>query len=289
MSAIDLVVHSPALEGVGAGSREATAEALREAANARTAQSGHGGALRLAAADPSRVDAVRACLGAAAADLNLVAAGLRLADFRLLVLDMDSTLVSIECLDELAGYAGRKAEVAAVTERAMRGEADWPTSLRARVATLAGLDASVLERVYEERLQLSPGAEALIAAAKSRGLRAALLSGGFTFFTSRLRDRLGLDAACANELEVVDGRLTGRVTGTLFDAQAKARWVATTRDGEGWGKEQVIAVGDGANDLPMFAEAGASVAYRAKPVVKASARYALDVSGLDGVLGLFPP
>jgi phosphoserine phosphatase len=267
----------------------ARAEALRAAAGARTAEPGHGGSLRLTHADPARVDAVRSALHPAPVDLNLVASGLRLADFRLLVLDMDSTLISIECLDELADFAGRKAEVAAVTERAMRGEIDWATSLRERVSTLAGLEATVLERVYEERLQLSAGAETLIATARHQGLRTAVLSGGFTFFTARLRERLGLDAACANELEVADGRLTGRVSGPLVDAQAKARWVATTRDGQGWSKEQVIAVGDGANDLPMFAQAGASVAFRAKPVAKRGARYALDVSGLDGVLGLFPP
>lgn len=289
MSAIDIVVHSPALEGVGPGSRQATADALRVMAGARGVEPGHGGALRLTVADPSRVDAVRACLGPAPTDLNVVPSGRRLGDFKLLVFDMDSTLITIECLDELSDFAGRKAEVATVTERAMRGEIDWPTSLRERVSTLAGLEASVLDRVYEERLQLAPGAEALIATAKARGLRTAVLSGGFTFFTSRLRERLGLDAACANELEVVDGRLTGRVVGPLVDAQAKARWVATTRDGEGWSKEQVIAVGDGANDLPMFAQAGSSVAFRAKPVAKERARYALDVSGLDGVLGLFPP
>lgn len=289
MTPVDLVVQGRAIADAEPQARRAAAESLRATANARASHSGHGGALRLTAADPSRVDAVRSALGPAPVDLNLVPSGRRLADFKFLVLDMDSTLITIECLDELADFAGRKAEVAAITARAMRGEIDWPASLRSRVSTLAGLDASVLERVYEERLQLSPGAETLITTAKAQGLRTGVLSGGFTFFTRRLRERLGLDAACANDLEVVDGHLTGRVIGPLVDAEAKARWVAATRDGEGWSREQVIVVGDGANDVPMLAEAGASVAFRAKPVVKQRARYALDVSGLDGVLGLFPP
>jgi phosphoserine phosphatase len=245
-------------------------------------------AFRITRADAATKEAVAAHCGEAQLDWGFVEEGRRLADFRLLAMDMDSTLISIECIDEIADFAGRKAEVAAVTAAAMRGEIDWPESLRQRVAALRGLDESALERVYAERLRFNPGAEKLIAAARRAGVKTLLVSGGFTYFTDRVRGELKLDHAYSNVLVAEGGKLTGKVTGPLVDAQGKAAHVARLRAELGIGREQVIAIGDGANDLPMLSEAGTSVAYHAKPVVKAKAAYALDYAGLDGVLNLFP-
>ena len=168
----------------------------------------------------------------------------------------------------------------------MRGEIDFAESLRRRVSLLEGLDQSALQRVYDERLQLSPGAEALLAAARAAGIKTLLVSGGFTFFTERLKPRLGLHYTAANTLDVGDGKLTGRVLGDIVDAQGKADWLNRVRTQLGLDKEQVIAIGDGANDLRMMAEAGVSIAYRAKPVVRAKASYALNQVGLEGVIPL---
>jgi len=168
----------------------------------------------------------------------------------------------------------------------MRGEIDFAESLRRRVSLLAGLDQSALKRVYDERLQLSPGAETLLAAARQAGIKTLLVSGGFTFFTERLKPRLGLDYTAANTLDIADGKLSGRVLGDIVDAQGKADWLNRVRIELGLKKEQVIAMGDGANDLKMMAEAGVSIAYRAKPVVRAQASYALNQVGLDGVIPL---
>ena len=212
---------------------------------------------------------------------------MKFADFRLLAMDMDSTLITIECIDELADFAGKKNEVAAITAAAMRGEIDWPLSLRQRVALLRGLDESVLQRVFDERLRLSPGAEILLHAARQAGIVTLLVSGGFTFFTERLQARLGFDAAFANQLEIIDGKLTGNVTGELCDAHAKARHVREAAVRIGAAKNQIMVIGDGANDLLMMAEAGASIAYCAKPVVQAQATHAINATGLDAVLGLF--
>ena len=231
--------------------------------------------------------AVRTRCNALQLDFAFVASGRTLADIGLLAMDMDSTLITIECIDEIADFVGRKKEVAAVTASAMRGEIDWPESLKQRVALLAGLEQSALQRVYDERLALSPGAETLIASAKANGIKTLLVSGGFTFFTERLRQRLGLDYAFSNHLEVIDGKLTGRVVGPLCDAAAKARHVRETASQLGLQQEQIIVIGDGANDLEMMREAGLSVAFRAKPVVQAQANVALNVVGLDGVLALF--
>src|SRR6185503_19744980 len=245
-------------------------------------------AFRVTPADPASRAEVAAHCAKAKLDWGFVEEGRALADFALLAMDMDSTLISIECIDEIADFAGRKAEVAAVTAAAMRGEIDWPESLRRRVAALAGLEESALESVYRVRLRFNPGAEKLIAAARANGVKTLLVSGGFTYFTDRVREKLKLDYAYSNVLVAEAGKLAGRVTGPLVDAQGKAAHVARLKRELGIGRERVLAIGDGANDLPMLAEAGTSIAYHAKPVVKAKAGYALDHAGLDGVLALFP-
>jgi phosphoserine phosphatase len=242
-------------------------------------------AFRLRDARPA-ADVAPYCLGARL-DHAFVPESARLDDFGLVVMDMDSTLITIECIDEIADLAGRKADVAPVTAAAMRGEIDFTESLARRVALLAGLEESALERVYRERLRLTAGADRLLAALRARGVKTLLVSGGFTYFTDRLRDRLGLDDARGTGLEVVDGRITGRILGEIVDAEVKARTLRETRDRLGLERRQVLAIGDGANDLRFMAEAGVSVAFRAKPVVKAQATYALDFVGLDGILNLF--
>ena len=245
-------------------------------------------AFRITHANPVTRPQVAAHCAPLQLDWGFVEEGRRFDDFGLLAMDMDSTLICIECIDEIADFARRKAEVAAVTASAMRGEIDWPESLRQRVAMLKDLEESALERVYAERLRFNPGAEQLIAAARRCGVKTLLVSGGFTYFTDRVRDELKLDYAYSNVLVANSGKLTGEVTGPLVDAQGKAEHVARLKRELGLAREQVIAIGDGANDLPMLAEAGTSIAYHAKPVVKTKAAYALDYAGLDGVLNLFP-
>jgi phosphoserine phosphatase len=210
-----------------------------------------------------------------------------LADFGLIAFDMDSTLITIECIDELADFAGKRAAVSAITEAAMRGEIDYRESLRRRLALLAGLDARVLARVYGERLLLSPGARELLEAAQNAGLRTAILSGGFTYFTERLRIELGFDFATSNELEISGGKLTGQVSGDIVDAAAKAHHLARLTDELGLRKAQVIAIGDGANDLLMLGQAGLSVAFRAKPAIRTKADISINFGGLDALLNLF--
>jgi len=222
-------------------------------------------------------------------DHAYVPSDIRLSDFKLLAMDMDSTLVTIETIDEIADYCGRKSQVAAITEAAMRGEiTDYSDSLRRRVALLEGLDVAALERVYEERMRLSPGAERLVHAAHDAGLRTLLVSGGFTFFTERLRTRLGLSFAHSNTLGINNGRLTGEVAGEIVDAAVKARTVLDTCVQIGAEPRHAIAMGDGANDLNMMRAVGLSVAYRAKPVVRAQATMAFDYCGLDGLLAVLP-
>jgi len=220
----------------------------------------------------------------AGVDATFIAAGRSLADFKLVAMDMDSTLITIECIDEIADMQGLKPQVAAITEAAMRGELDFSESLNRRVALLAGLDASALQRVYDERLNISMGGEAMLQAIQAAGLKTLLVSGGFTFFTDRLKPRLGLDYAHANVLEVVDGKLTGRVVGGIVDADEKKRTVERVCAELGIAPSQAIVMGDGANDLKMMGIAGLSVAFRAKPVVRAQAGVALNFSGLDGLL-----
>jgi phosphoserine phosphatase len=219
-------------------------------------------------------------------DYGFVPHGRSLSDFGLLVMDMDSTLITIECIDEIADMQGLKPQVAAITEAAMRGEIDFAESLRRRVALLEGLDEHALQRVYDERLRLSPGAETMLARLKEHGIRTLLVSGGFGFFTERLKARLGLDFTHANTLEIEGGKLTGRVLGKVFDAQGKADWLVKIREELELRPEQVVAMGDGANDLKMMARAGISVAYHAKPVVREQATYALNFAGLDGLANL---
>jgi phosphoserine phosphatase len=214
---------------------------------------------------------------------------LRLSDFRLIAFDMDSTLINIECVDEIADAAGRKAEVAAITEAAMRGEiADYKESLRRRVALLAGVPESALHEIAAHRLRLNPGVERFVEAAQAAGLKTLLVSGGFTFFTDRIRDRLGLDFTRSNVLEVVDGALTGRMVdqpwGDICDGEEKKRMLLQTCARLGIEPAQAIAVGDGANDLPMMGVAGLSVAYHAKPKVREQAMVAIDEGGLDRLL-----
>lgn len=245
-------------------------------------------AVRLLEADASEKAAVAAHCEQYRMDYAFLPQIDLLRECRILAMDMDSTLVSIECIDEIADAVGRKAQVAAITEAAMRGEiTDFADSLRRRVALLEGVPESALLEVYEQRLRLNPGAERLIATVKQHGLRTLLVSGGFTFFTERLRDRLGLDACHANVLEVVDGKLTGKVLGDIVDAQGKAARLSELAEELGATREQIIAVGDGANDLAMMALAKYSVAYRAKPVVREQAAYALNYSALDAILNWF--
>ena len=244
-------------------------------------------AFRLTHADPDTRETVRQYCQSAHLDFAFIEAGKKLSDFGLIAMDMDSTLITIECIDEIADFTGKKAEVAAITASAMRGEIDWPESLRQRVSLLKGLDESVLQRVYDERLKLSPGAEKLIAAAKDNHIKLLLVSGGFTFFTERLKARLKIDVAYSNTLEIIDGKLTGNVTGPLCDADAKARHLRETAAALSLTREQCIGIGDGANDLKMMAAAGLSVAYHAKPVVQSQASGAISHLGLDAVLGLF--
>ncbi|EHK67107.1 phosphoserine phosphatase SerB [Achromobacter arsenitoxydans] len=217
---------------------------------------------------------------------------LALADYKVIAFDMDSTLISIETLDEMADLMGRKAEVAALTEAAMRGDiVDYKQSLRDRVALLAGMPEAALDEVYEQRLRINPGAETLIAACKAAGLTCLLVTGGFTCFTDRLRVRLGLDDVRANVLEVREGRLTGRLLpqawGDICDGEEKRRKLLEVCASLGVGPERAIAVGDGANDLPMMRAAGLSVGYRAKPAVRREVAVAIDDGGLDRLLQLF--
>lgn len=219
-------------------------------------------------------------------DINLLPDGFDPAQVKLLVTDMDSTLINIECIDEIADYVNVKPQVSEITEAAMRGEINFETSLRRRIALLTGLQEDALQHVYNERLQPNPGAAEMIEGLKARGIRIALVSGGFTYFTERLKSRLGLDYALANTLEFENGKLTGEIHGHIVGAEAKAEFLLQKCKELGIKPSQAVAMGDGANDLLMMKEAGLSIAYRAKPKVQAQAHSALNHCGLDGVLGL---
>jgi len=275
----------------GPGAAASTLQAIAALASPARALALPSGALRCedVVSTSDVVEAVQAAALAARVDATFIAAGRTLADFSLVAMDMDSTLITIECIDEIADMQGLKAEVSSITEAAMRGELDFSASLARRVALLKGLDAAALERVYEERLRLSPGAETMLAAVRAAGLKTLLVSGGFTFFTDRLKARLALDYTHANVLEIEDGRLTGRVVGGIVDAEEKMRTVARVCEELGVDTRRAIVMGDGANDLRMMGIGGLSVAFRAKPVVRAQADVALNFSGLDGVLAVLSP
>jgi phosphoserine phosphatase len=279
MSSEALVVQGPALADTHLAWLARSVRAARveriDAAGARL----HGAA---------RHAEVAAYCADAGLDWGYVAPDARFADFRLVAMDMDSTLITIECIDEIADLAGLKPQVAAITASAMRGEIEFRESLARRVALLEGLAEDAMQRVYDERLRLSPGAEPLLKRVQETNARTLLVSGGFTFFTERLKARLGLDHTLANVLEVQAGKLTGRVLGDVVDANAKAAEVRRVRESLGLQARQVLVLGDGANDLAMMAEAGVSIAYRAKPVVRERATFSLSHVGLDGVLRLFP-
>ncbi|MBL0292245.1 MAG: phosphoserine phosphatase SerB [Betaproteobacteria bacterium] len=278
---MDLIIQAPTLDA-------ATAASIAElcgAASMRALDGDGPPAWRLSAIRSG--DGIAAACARAHCDHALVPADLVRSSVRVVAMDMDSTLITIECIDEIADLQGIKAEVAAITASAMRGEIDFRESLTRRVALLAGLPVSALEAVYDQRLQLSPGAERMLASFRAQGARTLLVSGGFTFFTDRLQRRLGLDATASNTLEIAAGRLTGRLLGEIVDAEGKARELRAMRARHAADGGIVLALGDGANDLPMLAAADVSIAYRAKPVVRARATYALDYCGLDGALNLF--
>lgn len=217
---------------------------------------------------------------------------LQLSHFKLIAFDMDSTLINIECVDEIADAAGRKAEVAAITEAAMRGEiTDYKDSLRKRVALLKGVTVAHMSEVLNNRLQLNPGAEKLVKACQAAGMKVLLVSGGFTFFTDHVRDRLGINWTRSNVLEVVNGELTGRMVdqdwGDICDGEEKRKMLLQTCALMGIEPAQAIAMGDGANDLPMMGVAGLSVAYHAKPKVREQAMVAIEEGGLDRLLEVF--
>lgn len=224
--------------------------------------------------------------------VNVATPDLKLSNFKLIAFDMDSTLINIECVDEIADAAGRKAEVSAITEAAMRGEiTDYKESLRRRVALLKGVSVDSMDEVYHQRLKLNPGAAELVHACKTAGMKVLLVSGGFTFFTDRVRDELGIDYTRSNVLEVKDGLLTGRMVdqpwGDICDGDEKRRMLLQTCTMLDINPLQAIAMGDGANDLPMMGVAGLSVAYHAKPKVREQAMVAINEGGLDRLLEVF--
>ena len=236
--------------------------------------------------EPDSVDGVAQACGGAGYDFALVPHVRTLDRVRFVAMDMDSTLIAIECIDEIARLRGIGDEVSAITAAAMRGEIDFRESLTRRVALLAGMPSDVLERVYDERLRLSPGAERLFDMLHEMGAKTLLVSGGFTFFADRLSARLGIDDTLSNVLDIENGHLTGRLRGDIVDGDAKAaRFVELAKRYASDGIS--VAIGDGANDLPMLMSADVSIAYHAKPRVRAEAMHAIDHCGLDAVLNLF--
>jgi len=268
---------------------QTTARAIADMADARqfTAIAQNAYRADVTEISPSIMQQIESACLAAQVDFALVPPDRRLGDFKLVAMDMDSTLITIECIDEIADMQGLKPQVAEITESAMRGEIEFAESLTRRVALLKGLDASALQRVYDERLRLSPGAERMLEKVRSEGLKTLLVSGGFTFFTDRVKARLGLDYSHSNTLAIENGKLTGKVLGSIVDADEKKRTLEQVCLELNIAPSQAIAMGDGANDLKMMRTAGMSVAFRAKPVVRAQADVALNFMGLDGLLTLF--
>ncbi len=242
-------------------------------------------AFRLRNAQPA-ADIAALC-EASKLDFAFIPEDRHLTDFKLLVMDMDSTLITIETIDELADLIGIKPQVAAITEQAMRGEIEYNESLQRRVALLKGLDESALKRVYDERLKLSPGADVLLAAAKKHGIKTLLVSGGFTYVTNLLKPRLGLDYTYSNTLGIANGKLTGEVIGRIVNADAKRDELLRVSASLGIQREQIIGMGDGANDLKFMAECGVSVAYHAKPIVRGQTTHAINFGGLDAAVNFF--
>jgi len=202
----------------------------------------------------------------------------------LLFMDMDSTLIQCECIDEIADFLGIKAQISEITERAMRGELDFAASLTERVQLLAGLDASVLEKVYQECIELTDGAETLISTVQQHGWKVGLVSGGFTYFTDKFQTRLNLDFSRSNTLEIHNNKLTGGIIGNIIDADCKRRCLIEQADIFSIPMRQTVAIGDGANDLPMIHAAGLGIAFHAKPTVQEQANVAINDGGLDKVL-----
>lgn len=232
-------------------------------------------------------DAIPDYCAEAELDFAFVDAATKLSDFKLIAMDMDSTLLAIESIDEIADMQQIKPQVAAITLQTMRGEISFEESLTRRTALLRGLHQDALQQVYDERVRLSPGAERMLQLAKRSGLKTMVISGGFTFFTERIKTKLEFDYAMANVLEIEDDHLTGKVVGDIIGRQGKAHVLRQVCDELGLRRGQVIAIGDGANDLDMLAEAGVGIAYHAKPIVKQQATYSIDYVGLDGVTNLF--
>ena len=275
---MNLVVQGPALA-------KGDLEALSLLVKPRAVQPIAAHAFRIIGAH--RNEGVAALCEARRIDHAWIPEGRRFADLKLVAMDMDSTLITIECIDELGTLAGKGREIAAITEQAMRGEiADYRESLRRRVALLAGQPETALQQVYRERLRLTPGAEILLQRCKDAGVKLLLVTGGFTFFTERLKARLGLDYTLSNTLEVKGGKLTGALLGDIVDAEGKAARFREVMRSLNAKSEQTVAIGDGANDLKMMKEAGISVAFRAKPVVQAEASCAINWCGLDAVANL---
>lgn len=220
-------------------------------------------------------------------DFSFVPASMKLSDFGLVAMDMDSTLIAIESIDEIADMGKIKPQVAEITQCTMRGEINFVESLIRRTALLAGLPQEALQTVYDEKVKLNPGAEKMLQRMQQAGIKTMVISGGYTFFTDKIKTKLGLDYAFANELEISDGKLTGQVLGKIIGAEGKAEALERIRNELGLRKEQVIAIGDGANDLSMLMSAGIGIAYHAKPILKEKSTYSIDYVGLDGVVNLF--
>jgi phosphoserine phosphatase len=289
MAKLNLVV-TPGVDAQGEFQpiSEETRQAI-EQATLLDAQFNASGALIFEPLSPCCAGPVRSSLPDLAAthqvDWTLQPEGQSLADFSVLAMDMDSTVINIECIDEIADYCGKKAEVAAITEATMRGEIkDFNESLTRRVAILKDVPANALQEVLDQRLRLNPGATQWLAAAKQAGLYCILVSGGFTFFAKAVAQRLGFDAFHANVLEVENQRLTGRVTSEIVNGEVKKRLMLQACAQHGVDPVRAIAVGDGANDLPMMSAAGLSIAYRAKPAVTAQAMRAIQFGRLDSPL-----